>query len=378
MKKTRPGKLRRIWKFALRCFLFCVVISAIWLIVFFAVASRAQSDFRPINDPPLPAELTAFIDRTPDYRRPEDASYLSFPEWYLVFCPQEYAQSLTKDAPSHFAYFGAIGQLWRGYAEVHGLTHRHYPFNFGRHLTMVTITMSSTVEFGIKGCYEKTIGRFFEWLSGGANSTEDAFAARVAKEYGDFIPTQPWYDFPFGSKLGEMWSTTKIFGPHFLRKCERKAFLSAEYGIKAIYAGVIRLASHSVYGLADKEIYCSVNQVSEDALSDSRIRKVRQLEDGTLIITLPHYQGFTDTAPSLAKQGASFNEIAGTDEILLTFLAPSDWKYDLEAGHPLFTMTTLGGQARKRFAIQAPVKSLGQILRQIDARGLTLEHLFDY
>ncbi len=341
------------------------------------VSNRAARNFHPITEPMSP-QHNALIDSIPKYRRPESATYLTFPEWYLVFNPQEYAQALAQRPPSRFPYFKSISQLWSGYAEVYGVTKRNYPFDSGTHLMVMVIGTSSTVEYTIKGVYENTVGRLSEFTASGARTPEDAYATQVAKDYGDFVPTQPWFDFPFGHKLAGLWTDTRVFGPHFPRKCERKFFLSLEYGVKSLYAGVIRLASHAVYGVADTEVYATVRSIPESAFEISGVKKVRQLEDGSWIITVPHYQGFTETVPLLARQGVQFVEIAGNDEILLTIVTPSDWTYDLADGRPLFTMELLSGVASKRVAIQAPVKSLGALLREIEAQKLNVEHLYDY
>jgi len=367
---------------SLRKFLACLI--SLWIagtlaaaVIFVQAAGRAQPGFRPINDPLSPEQLS-LIGEIPSYRRAEEATYLTFPEWYLVFNPQEYAQFLTHDPPSRFSYFKSISQFWFGYAQVYGITRRNYPFNTGNHLMVIVIGTSSTVEYVVKGTYENTVGRLFEWIGSGAKTEEDAYAAEVAREYGDFIPSRPWFEFPFGRKLDGLWSTTGFFGPHFLRKCERKFFLSLEYGVKCIYAGVIRLASHSVYGTADTEIYASLTNVPDTAFENSGMKKIKQLGDGSWIVTLPHSQGFTDVVPGLARQGVQFNNIAGNDEILVTVVAPATWQYDLADGRALFTMELLAGSEFKRIAIQAPVKSLGRMLQEIEARGLRIEHLFDY
>ena len=65
------------------------------------VSHRAANRFHPINDP-MSAEHRALIAGIPKYQRPESATYLTFPEWYLVFNPQEYAQSLAQHPPSRF------------------------------------------------------------------------------------------------------------------------------------------------------------------------------------------------------------------------------------------------------------------------------------
>ena len=366
--------LRRL---LLRVVLPGLAVVAVLLLLFLVVAARAQPDFRPIQET-MSAEHEALINQIPKYRRAEEATYLSFPEWYLVFNPQEYAESLRERPPSQFPYFKSIGQIWRGYAQVYGISRRHYPFNAGQNLMVMVIGTSSTVEYALKGAYENTIGRLFEWIGSGTPTAEESYAADVAKEYGDFIPTQPWYDFPFGRKFTGLWSKTGVFGSGFLRKSERKFFLSLEYGVKFLYAGVIRLATHSVYGIADTMVYASVTNIPDPVFENPNVKKIKQLGEHSWIITLPHYQGFTDTVPGLARQGVEFIEIAGNDEILITVVAPAAWKYDLADGRPLFTMELLTGLEFKRVAIQAPVKSLGKMLREIEAKGLRVEHLFDY
>jgi len=340
-------------------------------------SNRAANRFHPVNDPMSP-EHRALIAGIPNYQRPEAATYLTFPEWYLVFNPQEYAQSLAQHPPSRFPYFNSINQLWTGYAEVYGATKRNYPFDYGTNLMVMVIGTSTTVEYTIKGVYENTVGRLSELSAGHVRTTEDDYAAKVAKDYGDFVPTQPWFDFPFGHKLAELWGQNRFFGPHFPRKLERKFFLSLEYGVKSLYAGVLRLASHAVYGVADTEVYATVRNIPDEAFKNPDLKKIKPLADGSCIITVPHYQGFTDTVPQLARLGVEFEEIAGNDEILITIVVPSGWIYNLSAGQPLFSMELLSGEANKRVAIQTPVKSLGAMLRDIEAKQLKVEHLYDY
>ncbi len=370
-----PGRspLRRV---LYTCVLAAAAIALAGGAAFLVAAWQAQPDFRPIGDP-ISAAQSATFRHLPKYQRPEGATYLTFPEWYLVFNPQEYARFIATRPPSQFPFFRSIGQFWWGYTQVSGITRRHYPFDAGEHLMVGVIGVSTTVEYTIRGLYETTAGRVTEWLDG-AHTAEDVYAVEVARQYGDFIPTLPWFEFPFGQKLLGLWKTTGVFGPHFLRKTERKFSLSLEYGVKAAYAGVIRLASRAVYGVADDTIYLAVEHVPDAVFADPRITRVERLGEHGWIITLPHYQGFTDTAPLLAAAGADFIDVAGNDEILLTLTAPVAWQYDLSAGRTLFTMPVLDDPTQKRVAIQAPVKSLGSILREAGAKNLRVEHLFDY
>jgi hypothetical protein len=370
-------RIKRALRLLVRVALGGVALGLVLFGWFLLVARKAVPEFHPV-DTAIADDTAAQIRTTPKYRRDEDATYLTYVEWYLVFNPQEYAAAIAKERPSRFEYFRGIGQLWSGYANVYGMTRRHYPLNGGYNLMLVVISTSSTVEFGIKGIYEKTLGRIFEWTAGGERTPEDDLAARVAHDYGQFIPTRPWFEFPFGHALKTLWTEPSLFGAHWPRKWERKFFLSVEYGVKAVYATVIRLASHAVYGVADTEVYLSAHNVSPAALAVPGVRSVTQLGPGRWILTVPHYQGFTDTLPTLAKAGVDLEEIAGNDEIMATIVAPREWRYDLTSGKPLFEMPTLSGQPTKRIAVQVPAARLADWLRQLSAKPVRLEHLFDY
>ena len=62
---------------------------------------------------------------------------------------------------------------------------------------LYVIGVSFTVENGLKGLYEGSVGRLTEWLSSDELTAEDQLARQYAKAYGDFIHAIPWYDFPY-------------------------------------------------------------------------------------------------------------------------------------------------------------------------------------
>ena len=376
MKLRQVFTWRRVRRALVAGLLAGLVIAGGGTALFLVVVHGAQREFQPINVPLSPG-LKAMIEQNPKHRRAEESTYLTFPEWYLVFNPQEYAEFVRAHGPSGFPWGRSIQQYWRGYVEVYAITRRHYPFNFGNHLMVVVIGVSSTGEWLVKGAYENSVGRLFEWI-GGFDSQEDRYAAGIAREYGEFIPTRPWFEFPFGRALRELWSKNDFFGPHFLRKWERKVFLSVEYGVKCVYAAAMRAGSLAVFGVAETEVFATARTWPDAAAAVPGCRKLQSTGEGGWLVALPHYQGFTDAAPALARLGVDFDEVCGNDEILLTLLAPAGWSYDLPAGRPLFTMPLLTGDARKRVAVQAPVKDLGRILRELEPHGLKLEHLFDY
>ncbi len=313
------------------------------------------------------------------YARSEDQTYLTLPEWYIVYSADEYAAFVEDNPPSRFPYFQAIGQYWQSYYDICAVTRDHYPFNSGYHLVNVVIGVSFTAENILKGAYEVTVGRISEWVSSSALTEEDAYARRVAKEYGGFIHTIPWYEFPFAEKLNGLWGETSRWGPNVIRKWERKFALSLEYGVKAIYGWLIRKASQSTYAPEDLEIRAWVEGLSDEVLKQApQIRIIKTINAQASIAAIPRYEAFTQTVPRLAQQGVRFVEIAGNDEILITAIAPQDWDYDLSAGEFLFAMPILTQPDLKRVAVKVPVASLHLVLKELARRDITLEHVYDY
>ena len=53
---------------------------------------------------------------------------------------------------------------------------------------------------------------------------------------------------------------------------------------------------------------------------------------------------------------------------------PAAWKYDLAAGSALFGKPLLTDPRQKRIAVVAPVRSLDQIVIELNDKGLEVEH----
>jgi hypothetical protein len=296
-----------------------------------------------------------------------------------VYSSDEYAAFIADNPPSSFPYFRAIGQFWQSYYDICAVTREQYPFNSGYHLSLAVIGSSFTAENIVKGVYENTIGRLTEWTSSPELTEEDAYARKVAVEYGTFLHTIPWYEFPFSARLGEMWRTTPLWGPNPIRKWERKVAISLEYGTKAIYGWVIRQGTQSVFSAEDLEIQVWAEGVTEAMLQqEPHMRIVKPIDDRAAIVVLPRYEAFTEVVPGLTRQGVHFVEIAGNDDILITVLAPRDWAYEQEDGKTLFAMPILTQPDRKRVALRVPVQALDRVLAALSDGPAMLEHIYDY
>src|ERR1700736_1781265 len=88
-------------------------------------------------------------------RRGEEQTFLTFPEWFLVFSPAEYADFVRQHTPDEFCFWGHIGQFWHGYGAVIDQTRaRREPTNWGYLVMIVVIGLCTTVEYAIRSAYE--------------------------------------------------------------------------------------------------------------------------------------------------------------------------------------------------------------------------------
>ena len=348
-----------------------------------ACAFARGADLKMATDPmiaaPAATPATGPLTAPPEHRRPPDQTFLTFPEWYLVHSPAEYARYLASGAPvSAFPLFAHIRQFWQGYAAVTQEVKR-YPFNGGYHLMICVIGTSTTVEYTLKGLYEHTIGRLAQATASGP-VPEERFAAAYAQRYVDFIRVDPWYLFDFGAELRTLWSDVPASGPDLIRRWERRFLLTTELLVKSGYGHLIKRATHSLYD-APKPVTAVVLTAmpARDSVAANPEFAVLRSAPGGVLATLPRYEAFTSYARWLALQGIDFREIAGNDgEILVSVLARQDWAANADE-RLLFEQPVITEPGVKRSVLAVPVGRLGAVLRAFQAqRGLRLEHIYDF
>ncbi len=237
-----------------------------------------------------PAAAAGPLSEFPQAIREESFTFLTLPEWFIVYSADEYGRFIGREAPSGFPYLGSIVQYWTSYDAVCEITRPAYPFQTGYHVMLGIIGASFTAENVIKSGYENTVGRLTEWLSG-RETPEDQWAAKTAQEYGAFIHTVPWYQFPFGARLASLWSETPMWGPQLVRKWERRAALTAEYAFKAGYGWLLGMASQSAYGAEDLIVYAHVENVPLAIFARDGIRSVKQLGPQSFVVTHASLRG---------------------------------------------------------------------------------------
>lgn len=347
-------------------------IRAPYLVAIFALGLIATSDMIADSDPVVAAPE--------EHRRPADQTFLTFPEWYLVHSPAEYASFIKDQPPSLFPFIGHIGQFWSSYGAVYGAIRNEYPFNWGYHVMIMVIGVSTTVEYSLKSAYETLIGRLTELNRANGMTEEDEYAAFVAQDYVDFIRAVPWYEYDFWGRLTGLWTETSFFGSDMLRKLERKYTLTSEFVVKAVYGWLIKSATQAGYEAPLPVTTVLVKKLPAAIEKDlPELVLLEGFPDETILITVPRYAAFRRYVMSLASGGARFLEIAGNrSNILVTVLVPAPWEQQFDYYDVLFTQPILTRPSTKRIAITVPIASLHRVLEEFGSPPLYIEHVYDF
>lgn len=343
------------------------------------VALVLQAQFAPL--PPAkriapPVEYQPRAEKKD--RRAPDNTFLTFPEWYLVYSPDEYADFIVDRRPSEFPYLGHVGQLWQGYYAIHNATKNNYEFNTDYHVMIGIIAGSTTAEYGLKWGYEAIVGRVTEATRFGETTPEDDLAAEVAREYVRFLDVEPWYKFDFIKPLNRLWTETGFWSSAPLRSWERKYYLTTDFLAKAAYGWVIKQMSESSYGIESPMTAVVLDRFPEAARIDlPEIQVLETYADGSVLVHVPRYQAFTKHALALAKHDVNFLEIAGNrGAIMISVIASGD--VDTTRWRTILTQPILTRPGKRRLALMMPVSELSTALRKLVDTGVVVEHVYDY
>ncbi|MBR0985759.1 hypothetical protein [Bradyrhizobium liaoningense] len=313
------------------------------------------------------------------YVRAEGDSFLTYPEWYIVYAYSDLAGVARASSESSFDYFGSIGGFWSSLCGARRSTSLQRPPTQDQMITDYIIGSSFTAEMAVQGIYEHTVGALTVALRGSGRTKEDDFNLALLDDYAKFLEQTPWYRFPFADKLSALWHDVP-FEPS-VRSIERRFSLSLQYGAKSIYAkGIEALAGLSP---ADLEISSIVLVPSAQALpGDSRIRPLREVRatdgrQGVLMIT-PRYREFSSVIREVGAKGLSFAEIAGNTRILTTVLVPPGDLPPPSAAKQIFETSVQSMPGWRRVGYDTQVSAVAALPAAVEARGAKFEHAYDY
>jgi len=310
--------------------------------------------------------------------RPPDQTFLTYPEWFLVFSPAEQADYFKTRTSTTFPYLKHVDQMWGGYGVMYDQIKGNFPFNTGYHVMIWVIAGSTTVEYGIKSFYETIIGRITDTSPNEEMTDEDKFNADYEHSYVKFIEALPWYEYDFNHQLKSLWSNTSFSGPHLLRKLERRYYLTTELLVKSSYGWLIGLGTKSAYETASLQTAVVMDKLPAGLDTTGFVHNVKILPNGMILANLPRYAEFNNAVNKLAKNGVSFTEIAGNKgAIMVTVLTYKALNvadnYKVLFTQPIFTKPGLN-----RVAVVTTVKELSKVLNTFQTDNVTIEHVYDY
>jgi hypothetical protein len=319
----------------------------------------------------------AGLANEPGYKRAEGDSYLTFPEWNIVYAYADLAGVTRQSSESAFDYLASISGFWRSLCTATVTAQSIGPVTVDQKTTNYIIALSFTAEMVIKGAYERSIGALTMASRGPERTAEDAFALRLLDDYAAFLKQTPWYQYPFGAELAGLWRETPLSGASMIRKIERRIALTLEYGAKALYAKAIGyLAGYAPADLKIKSVVAGLEDA--DIAADSRIVKLRDLGGGLSLIETPRYDAFSDIARGLGTRGRSFTEIAGAHRILTTIVARNDAPLDFGSARAIFSLPIQSNPGWRRIGLDSRVADLAQQIGKVEAQGAIFEHAYDY
>ena len=309
----------------------------------------------------------------PEFQRAEANSYLTYPEWHIVYAYEGLANTLQSADEHAFGYFSSIASFWRSFCDLNRIANRHGGGDFNTRATIHTIGVSFTLEMAMKAIYEETLGQLFALLRGTEKTPQDRYAATMADDYAEFLQQTPWYKFDFDQAVTELWAEP-LTSP--LRGWERRLALGGEWKAKAQYAKAIAGAVAAV-GPAQLSIQSVVEGMLPSELAALNEVDVVDTTPDHVVIETPRYRKFTRLAQAIVESGGTFVEIAGNDDVMLSLTVPRNADLELANGE-MISRIARSGFGTDRLLVSVKVHELGPLLTEAQAQGISLEHLYDY
>jgi hypothetical protein len=307
----------------------------------------------------------------PASQRREANTYLTYPEWHIVYAYDGLAHVLKSGDEHAFAYLPSISRFWSSTCALMRVADEHGGADWDTRSMIHTIGVSFTAEMLVKATYEETIGRAAAWLRGPRKTSQDAVVAAVATDYAAFLRQAPWYKYPFRTEARKLWGAPA----DSLRGWERRLGVGLEFQVKAAYAKAIAGAVAAT-GDAPLTIRSVVSRIDAAALSSiPQVKVIGSRGDGFEIET-PRYDLFTGILVEVARQGGSIREIAGNDDVM-TSVTVRDETTLVRHGSILLRMKR-DGIPGERLLVHVRMAELAAFLNANPRGDPGLEHVFDY
>jgi hypothetical protein len=167
-----------------------------------------------------------------------------------------------------------------------------------------------------------------------------------------------------------------------MRTIERRAWLTLDYSVEAVYCEIIQLGTHATYGFEDTTTAAWIEFSPSDnarALTPATSFKVlRDLGDHQAIVEIPRYQQFTPAALDLIHHGVRFHQIAGNELIVVSAISSASWTNRIPNLQLVLAQPLLTDPGNTRNVLLCRVAELHTVLPMLQNQGLKIEHIYDY
>lgn len=360
----------------------CLFLFFCGVVILFFVKTKIRASNKKLGQAQLDASWFP-KNETPltpiAYQRPGDQTFLTYPEWFLVFSPAEQAAYFQTKTTTSFPYEQHVEQFWDSYAALSSEIAPYFPYNKQYHSMIKVIGYSTLMEYRGKLLYEGSIGRLSDLIPS-KRTAEDHFYAAYTQRYVDFIQKEPWYLYSFLKEFRWLWTKTTCLEWNWIRKMERRFFISGELLFKAFYGFLLGLGTKSAYGVAAPVTAVLIDHLPEELnTNDSEIKLIEVLSSEATLITLPRYAAFNPALRTLVQAGVQIQEIAGNcSAILLTVVVPIDWKPSSPFAKAIFKQTIATDKSQQRVLLTSLVPNLSMVIISLEQEGIEIEHIFDY
>ncbi len=362
LRLRKAVTLRRLFKWSLISLLIALLL-LLSPVAYVELACRGEAATQAYQ--PLVAD--------PAFQRREANTYLTYPEWHIVFAYDGLAHALKTGDEHAFDYLDSISNFWSSTCALTRVASRHGGADFDTRSMIHTIGVSFTVEMLAKAAYEETLGHVTAWLRGARKTPQDTVIAGVAADYAAFLRQTPWYQYPFNQKAHELWVPPAGLS---LRGWERRLGIGLEFEAKAVYAKVL---AGAVAATAPAQLVIRSVVSGLDATVLERMPGVKVIGrhgDGVEIET-PRYDLFTRLLAGIARQGGAIREIAGNDEIMVSMTVREGGTAQVAHGTVILRMKR-DGIPGERLLVNVRMTDLAAFLKTHPLGDPGLEHVFDY
>jgi hypothetical protein len=158
------------------------------------------------------------------------------------------------------------------------------------------------------------------------------------------------------------------------RKWERRFALTAEYGIKTIYAALIGFGTKSAYSADEMR-----RGIVTVGMSDSLPGTIA-LDRGYRLFFVDRYNPFRDALLALSDRAGEVRiaEISGSDFVTMSGSAPANWRVPPRA-RVIVAYEVPGERPRNRILLRTSARDLLDVIHGLRVENkYKIEHIYDY